>query len=239
MLTASAASDPDLEETTVPRTDTDPTTTPEVGSVVDALLDLGRLALVFGGVDRTACYHPDQATRESDTDHTVMLGWTAPALAARCYPHLDTGLIAAYALVHDAVEAYAGDTQTLRISPDQRQAKAAREAAAAARIHGEFGDRLPWFPEMIARYEARTDPEARFVWVLDKVLPKITHLLDELYGLREFDITRTGFAESMAAQAHQLREVVGAEFALLLDVHAELVSRVLAHPAWQASPALP
>ncbi|GAA0645638.1 hypothetical protein GCM10010174_80810 [Kutzneria viridogrisea] len=208
-----------------------------VGAVVDALLDLGRLALVLGGVERTACYHPDQAARETVTDHTVMLGWTAPALAARCYPHLDTGLVAQYALIHDAVEVYAGDTQTLLISPEERQAKADREARATARIHTEFRDRLPWFPEMISRYERQTDPEARFVRVLDKVLPKITHLLDELYGLLEFGISRTEFADSMVAQARQLQEQVGEEFALLLEVHANLVARVLRHPAWGFFPA--
>lgn len=85
--------------------------------LAEAVIDLGRLALAFGRIDRTACYHPEGDMRESDTDHTVMLGWIAPALAAGLYPGvLDPGLVASYALVHDAVEVFAGDTPTLRIT---------------------------------------------------------------------------------------------------------------------------
>ena len=50
-----------------------------------AVIDLGRLAMAFGRIDRTACYHPDGGPRESDSDHTVMLGWIAPALAHRLW----------------------------------------------------------------------------------------------------------------------------------------------------------
>src|SRR6266851_2925642 len=55
-------------------------------ALADAVAELGGLALAFGRIDRTACYHPDQVTAESDTDHTVMLAWVAPSLAALLYP---------------------------------------------------------------------------------------------------------------------------------------------------------
>jgi putative hydrolases of HD superfamily len=74
--------------------------------LADSLVDLARLALAFGRVDRTAVYHPDQTTPESDTDHTVMLGWAACAIAATWFPQLDLGLVAQFALVHDAPEVY-------------------------------------------------------------------------------------------------------------------------------------
>jgi hypothetical protein len=41
-------------------------------TTVDKILELGKLALLFGRTDRTT-YHDDQETAESDTDHTVML----------------------------------------------------------------------------------------------------------------------------------------------------------------------
>jgi len=85
---------------------------------------LGQLALAFGRVNRIT-RHEDGTTPESDTDHTVMLGLIACALAERWYPHLDRGLVAQYALVHDLVEVYAGDTPTLAID-------AAGAAAAAS-----------------------------------------------------------------------------------------------------------
>lgn len=200
-----------------------------MADLADALLDLARLALQFGQIDRTAVYHPDGVTPESDTDHTVMLGWAACSLAARCYPHLDLGLIAQFALVHDAPEVYAGDTQTLRIDAEGRAAKAAREAAAIDRLDDEFGDRLPWFPEAIRLYEAQQLPEARFVRGLDKVLPKLVHLLDGCAGLREFGVNRTELRATFDTQATDMNRYVG-EFIALMDVRAELVDRVLARP---------
>ncbi len=49
---------------------------------VDAVVDLGRMALAFGRIDRITFYE-DGGTPESDSDHTVMLGLVACAFAAR------------------------------------------------------------------------------------------------------------------------------------------------------------
>src|SRR3954468_11904498 len=104
-------------------------------SDVAAVLDLARLVLDFGRVDRIT-YHPDGVTPESDTDHTVMLALIGCALAERHFPELDRGRIAMHALAHDLPEVYAGDTPTLHApSAELRQAKRDREDAAFWRIH--------------------------------------------------------------------------------------------------------
>lgn len=208
------------------------TTDQDIDRLTDSLIELGRLAMTFSRIDRTACYHEDGITKESDSDHTVMLGWVAPALAQRCFRSLDIGLVAQYALVHDAVEAYAGDTQTLRIDGDGRAAKKAREEAAADMIFDEFNGELPWFPSMIYRYEKQEEPEARFVRGLDKCLPKIVHLLDGCAGLHEFGMDHAELTKTLAEQHNDMQRYVG-EFVALLEVRAELVSRVLAHPSWR------
>jgi putative hydrolase of HD superfamily len=195
-------------------------------ALVDALVDLGRLAMAFGRIDRTAVRHPD-GTPESDADHTVMLGWTACALAARCFPGLDLGLVAQFALVHDAVEAYAGDTPTLRIDGSGRAGKAAREAAAAERIGLEFGTELPWFPAMIDRYERQEEPEARYVCGLDKCMPKIVHLLDRCAGLLEFGMGVHELVGVLAAQRDDMAAYVD-DFGALMDLRDELASRTVA-----------
>jgi hypothetical protein len=124
----------------------------------DAVIALGRLALRFGRVNRIT-YHDDGVTPESDTDHTVMLGLIACAFAAAHLPQLDLGLIAQYALVHDLVEVYAGDTPTLHpLSAQAKAAKLQREHDAWTRLHTEFDRTLPWVPDLIAGYEARTTP---------------------------------------------------------------------------------
>jgi len=197
--------------------------------LADSLVDLARLALAFGRVDRTAVYHPDQTTPESDTDHTVMLGWAACALAATWFPQLDVGLVAQFALVHDAPEVYAGDTPTLRITDEERAAKAEREAAAVDRLAAEFTHRLPWFPDTLRAYEQQLLPEARFVRGVDKVLPKLVHLLDRCMGLAEQRMSRDELTDVFDRQRTDMHRYVG-EFTTLMDVRDELVRRVLARP---------
>lgn len=191
-----------------------------------AVVDLGRLALAFGRVDRIT-YHEDGVTPESDTDHTVMLGLVACAFAARHLPGLDLGRIAQYALAHDLVEVYAGDTPTLRISAAQRLGKHEREMAALERIEREFGDRLPWVAETIRSYEARQNPEARYVKALDKLLPKITHLSNGGVTLQQ---QAMGCDELAARYAAQGAELLGyaTDFPPLLELRTALVGQVLA-----------
>jgi putative hydrolase of HD superfamily len=204
----------------------------EVEQTTDALIHLGELAMAFGEINRTACYHPDQRTKESDTDHTVMLGWLACAFASKFFPDLDVGLVAQYSLVHDAVEVYAGDTQTLRISEQERAAKKARETDSADRLMQEFGGLLPWFPYMIESYERQDTAEARFVRAFDKSLPKIVHLLDHMVGLREFGITRDELETTLANQTIDVARYAG-EFGMLMEIRVELTERLLAHPNWR------
>jgi 5'-deoxynucleotidase YfbR-like HD superfamily hydrolase len=204
--------------------------------LAEAVIDLGRLALAFGRIDRTACYHPDGLTRESDSDHTVMLGWIAPALSARCFPQLDAGLIAQFALIHDMPEVYAGDTPTLRIDAAGREAKAERERAAIDRLYEEFEMRLPWLPFMLTLYEEQILPEARFVRGLDKCLPKIVHLLDGAQGLREQGMSSAELADVFERQRADMEGYVG-EFAELMALREELVGRTVALVAASEEPA--
>jgi len=167
-------------------------------SAVQAIIDLGKLSLLFGGVNRVTC-HPDGVTPESDTDHMVMLGLFACAFAERFAPELDRGKIAQFALVHDLVEVYAGDTATGRILSEADHAgKEEREAAALARIREEFDAELPWIAETIAKYESLDTPEARFIKVVDKALPKITNILNNgvtFKGQKHNAVSGTEFLE--------------------------------------------
>lgn len=191
-----------------------------------AVKDLGELSLKFGMINRSHVYHSD-GTPESDTDHTVMLGWIGCAFASRYFPHLDTGLVAQFALIHDAPEVYAGDTPTLRITDEGRTAKAQREAVAVERINKEYRNTLPWVSEVLITYEAQILPEARFVRGLDKILPKIIHLLDNCKGLREQDISSEELQEIFDRQAKDMGTYVG-DFPELMNLRAELVNAVIA-----------
>jgi 5'-deoxynucleotidase YfbR-like HD superfamily hydrolase len=193
-------------------------------NTVDALINLGRLSLAFGCVNRIT-YHPDGITPESDTDHTVMLGLAACALADGT--GLDVGLVAQYALVHDLVEVYAGDTATLRALPEREKAsKREREEEAFWRIEREF-TALPWLAQTIAAYEGLTSPEARFVKALDKLLPKITHILNGCVTLREQGMSVADMKARYALQVEELK-VYAADFPTIFELRADLVDRVMA-----------
>src|SRR4029453_9603994 len=121
------------------------------------------------------------------------------AFAAAHLPHLDLGLIAQYALVHDLVEVYAGDTPTLHpLSGAEKARKRQREHHAYQRIAAQFDAALPWLADRISGYEALVCPEARYVKALDKLLPKITHIVNTLATIREQGLTR----QALAARYH-------------------------------------
>lgn len=173
---------------------------------MDDLLHLARLALAFGKVDRVT-YHPDGVTRESDTDHTVMLALVAPALAAQLRPDLKPDLVAAFAVVHDLVEVKVGDTNTIGITAAGRAEKAAREAAALAELRVELAA-FPWIVDTLDRYEAQVEPEARWTRFIDKVLPKLTHTLNRGATLRRMGKS----IEEIRTDGERQREQLRAEY---------------------------
>ncbi len=203
---------------------------PEVNAdVIPALFDLAALSLRFGRTNRIT-YHEDGVTPESDTDHTVMLGLCACAFAERFAPRLDLGLVAQFAFVHDLAEALCGDTNTLRIDQAGREEKERREEIARQEIRDLFSMTLPWVSKTLDRYERLEDPEARFVKVLDKVLPKITHALNQGAALREHGVDLVGLGKVNGSQREAITQTYGADqqeaVALLFAVHEELVRRL-------------
>jgi putative hydrolase of HD superfamily len=191
-----------------------------------ATVRLGALGLTLGRVNRIT-YHGDGVTPESDTDHTVMLGLVACAFAARHLPELDIGLVAQFALVHDLVEAYAGDTPTLRIDSEQKRVKALREAVALSQIETEFRDSYPWLSQLIARYEVRKAPEARYVKAMDKLVPKITHILNGCRTIRDQGMNPTELADRYTEQFYELQGYA-ADFPALFELRGQLLIHVWA-----------
>lgn len=208
-----------------------------------AIVSLAELALRFGQVERIT-FHPDGQRPETDTDHTVMLGLTACAFAVECNRRnhfgvnsLDIGKIAQFALVHDLVEAYAGDTPTLvHMDQDAKEAKAEREARALARISREFAA-LPWITKTIQEYETQERREARFVRAMDKLMPKACAILNGGATVRAQGITRPELLARYDEQREELVSYAG-EFEDLMALRDELVSwmmDVLDDPIEEAS----
>lgn len=166
-------------------------------------LRLADLVLAFGRVNRVT-RHPDGLRPESDAEHTLMLAFIALTLADQ-NPEwgLDAGRLAVLALVHDLPEVYAGDTNTAGgLTPSQQADKAAREQAATERLHREFPSFI--FMRALTTYEQQDTPEARFLRVLDKVMPKLTHALNYGAALRELGMSVADMQAAHAAQRAKL-----------------------------------
>lgn len=190
-------------------------------------IEIARLALAFSRVAR-ATRHEDGVRPEMDSDHVVML---ALMVLEFCPERFEVGDAVGYAVIHDLVEAYAGDTPTLVLDAAGHADKAAREAAALARLRVEFVESpiLHW----LETYERQDAPEARFVRVMDKVLPKLTHLLNECAAARAFT-TKVGFHDAHARQLAGLTELYPDQPEALVLLGASMRASERAWPAEDA-----
>lgn len=116
---------------------------------------------------------------ENVAEHTLMVGKIAIALAQKYYPDLDIGKVAAYALGHDDIEAYVGDTPSGEWCNTDYESKESREALGAEQLEKEYGDTLPQYVEEVREYERQEDPEARFVRAVDKLAVNLMHVVDD------------------------------------------------------------
>lgn len=138
----------------------------------DYLLALGNVSVQFAQVERAPRY-PD-GDRETDVEHSFHLALSAIELAANYYPELDVGLIAQFSLVHDLPELHTGDVWTFNISDEDRAKKELTEKAAIDQLLDELP---PHVAQLLERYEAQQEPEARFVRFVDKILPAIINIM--------------------------------------------------------------
>lgn len=141
----------------------------------------------FQRVDRTL-YLPSSNRLENDVEHSYQLAMLAWYIAESNFLDLDKNLLITYALAHDFVEVYAGDTFLYSKKQTDHETKHAREEEARIRIQKEF----PLFTELhsaILSYEKLDNKESRFIYVLDKIHPVIQLYLDNGRMWKEKDVT--------------------------------------------------
>jgi len=138
----------------------------------DFLLAIGKLNVRFANVDRAPRY--PNGDRENDIEHSFHLALSAAELAADYYPKLDTGLVTQFSLVHDLPESYIGDTWTFAINDSDRNKKELTEKKATEKLLKELP---PHIAQLLKRYEKQTEPEARFVRYVDKLMPTVINSL--------------------------------------------------------------
>lgn len=139
----------------------------------------------FKSVERLSVIK-ENGRRESDAEHTwhlVMFVWLYSTIYET---QVDLLKCLKMALVHDLVEIYAGDVYG-GATEEARAGKEEREKLAAQKLFGQLPEDLKKeFFDLWEEYESKKDPEAEYVWALDKIMPR-------------FMLTITGkdFAEGM------------------------------------------
>ncbi len=114
---------------------------------------------------------------ENDVDHSYGLALTCWYLAPKVAPELNLEKIFKYALAHDTIEIYAGDTFVFA-NQESITSKSAREDAALEQLYSDWPD----FTEMVdyaKGYKDKIDEEAKFVKAVDKILPLLVIELGE------------------------------------------------------------
>ena len=179
-----------------------------------------------GTIDRTGGY-------ETDASHAIHLATLAVPYATTFYQDLNPHKIGVYSLLHDAPEAYAGDTPTLGADEATLLRKAIIEAEAMRKIETLFGDEFPQFVSTIEDYEALADDEARFVKTFDKLDPKFTYRYSNGLALvRDYGYTKSKFQRETMAQRRKLRGSYGGQFPDIVSLHAALSRRGTQHIIW-------
>lgn len=190
------------------------------------LVDIGKLVFQFARTNRVTLYE-DGETLESDTDHTVMLSICACALAERLYPKLDLGKVAQFSIIHDLVEAYVGDTNTFNISVEDRKKKEEREFSALMQIKKEFDVVYPWISSTIEEYESLISDEAQFVKMVDKVMTKLTHRMNNGAYLKKAGKSREETAMHYGSQTQVLEGKYGKKFPEVITILKTLTEDIL------------
>ena len=125
---------------------------------------------------------------ENDSEHSYQLAMLAWYIIESDRLPLDKELVIKYCLVHDLVEAYAGDVDPHTSSENDKEAKAIRERQALNRIEHEFQE-CPSIATLIHQFERKEDSESRFVYALDKIQPVLNVYLDSGDYYRKYNIT--------------------------------------------------
>jgi len=135
----------------------------------------------------------DSARQENDIEHSFMVALLCWYICSHYDLDLDLSKVLRYALAHDVVERYAGDTNSFA-SKAEREEKVKREKVAAERLGQEFSD-FGDFVEAIHGYEAKADDEALFVWTVDKMQALVLGDLDGWRPFQKLDITYGQFLD--------------------------------------------
>ena len=113
---------------------------------------------------------------ENDTEHSYQVVMVAWFLIEQEKLKLNKELCFMYAMAHDLVEIYAGDTYIF--DKQQMSSKKKREEEAFKKIKKRFAH-FKDLIKIVDAYEKRKDKESRFIYAIDKFLPPLQIYLEK------------------------------------------------------------
>ncbi len=192
-------------------------------SRVDSISQLSEIVSAFMRVSRATTR---DGRFETDGEHTLHLQYIAVAYAARYHPELDIGKVCLFALVHDLVEVYAGDVNSLTATYREIEQKHEAEKRAYRRLVRELGAGWSSLIVLIEDYEKLESKEAKFVKCFDKCDASLSHYHDKGRALKAMGINSADqFHEVSRRTDTEIRDF-GSDFQDIIEIRQELVRRV-------------
>ncbi|MBI5798325.1 MAG: HD domain-containing protein [Candidatus Yonathbacteria bacterium] len=145
-------------------------------SNLEGLLSIAALTHSFQQI-RRRIYATGEDRFENDAEHSFQLAFIAWYLIEKEGLALNKDKALQYALCHDIVEVFAGDVFFHRTA-EEEQKKIDLERAALEQLEETYPD-FPSLTETLRSYEEKSDPESKFIYALDKLLPMLNIMLDE------------------------------------------------------------
>lgn len=142
------------------------------------IIELIKLSRRFSKIFRTVGYGKEHC--ENDSEHSYQLALICWGINQNYKLGFNDEKILKFALVHDLVEVYAGDTDA---HDDKKKIleKHKKEKEALQILKKDFSN-FKDLIENIEKYELKKEIEAQFVCIVDKLLPQInTYLSKENY----------------------------------------------------------
>jgi putative hydrolases of HD superfamily len=139
--------------------------------IIDDLISFISFSQDFRDVERDV---PIRGTTrvENDFEHSYQLAMTAWFLSNSLNLGYNREKLLVYSLIHDLVEVYAGDTPAFTSTEEKKLSKDSREALALKKI----AEVVPSFSDLkieLDTYHSKNDPESKFVYVIDKIMPML------------------------------------------------------------------
>lgn len=145
-------------------------------SHLEELLSIVALTHSFQQI-RRRIYATGENRFENDAEHSFQLAFIAWYLIEKEGLALNKEKALIYALCHDIVEVYAGDVFFHRTA-EEEQKKVTLEREAAEKLSEIYPD-FPALTDTLRAYEEKSDPESKFIYALDKLLPIFNIMLDQ------------------------------------------------------------